>query len=823
MTHRFAVSSLLLLLILPGGGCIYDFNNPFALPDAGSSFDSAPPADGGSLDSGWPADGGPTADHETAGDAAAGPALEIAQCSVLNSCDLSFGQVQVTTAKTMNLDITNTGGQMLVMTQADLRAGSDPAFSVVTAFPIQVQPGDSVTVAVRFAPLTAGQAAAILDISTNAANMADGDLQVELTGTGVNQAVPDLTLSQPQCVWGDVVLGSTSPCEVVLGNNGGADLEVTSVGLTPSSPSVFRILSAPTGSFTITPGATATLTIVAEPVAVGSFAGAIEVASNDPDRITTTVPLSCNGVTANDAGVDDVGAADAAAGQDTGETDAGPPVELQVQLTWDTANADLDLHLVYEGPACSSFDCYAGNCLGAGLEWPPAGPEGNPRLDMDDTSGHGPENITLTGLAPGRYRAAAHLNALNGDPTPIQFIIKILQDGDLALETTYTLNSEKQLRYKAEITVGVDGQVTAVSDIDPVTLQLDSCVDPGLDCPTGQYWRDGGCRAWHRETVESTDGAARIAIDDEGQPHIASVEETSLYDHRIWYFNWNGASWEDRDAEGTLTNDGWIYSPSLALDALRLPHIAYTRSDTERPMYAHFDGTEWIVEQIDSVEISRAISLALTGGGLPRAAYYDAEAGDLRYAFDDGAGWSAELISSAGNVGLYASLALDSAGAPHVAHYNETTENLEHCTRPGGVWSCEVVAADGDQGSWCALALDADDHPRIAYLDGTADALKLASHDGAGWSFEVIDQGFSSVVSTALALDSQGDPHVSYRKHDEECYCYATRDGGTWRRSIIEELHLGSYAGSERYTSIAVDAQGRPHVAYSKTRYARFE
>jgi uncharacterized protein YfaP (DUF2135 family) len=88
-------------------------------------------------------------------------------------------------------------------------------------------------------------------------------------------------------------------------------------------------------------------------------------------------------------------------------TGCAGPSQFRVQLTWvSNPSSDLDLHLVRPGGVfASGNDCYFGNCTGTGLTWG----SGNPRLDVDDTDGFGPENIYLTtGAESGLYRVIIH-------------------------------------------------------------------------------------------------------------------------------------------------------------------------------------------------------------------------------------------------------------------------------------------------------------------------------------------------------------------------------------------------------------------------------
>jgi hypothetical protein len=88
---------------------------------------------------------------------------------------------------------------------------------------------------------------------------------------------------------------------------------------------------------------------------------------------------------------------------------ARPEDDLHVELSWSTPEADVDLHLVQDGSL--PFDC-PGDCFfdAPNPEWAVVGdPDDDPRLDIDDLAGFGPENINLAEPAAGSYDVFVHL------------------------------------------------------------------------------------------------------------------------------------------------------------------------------------------------------------------------------------------------------------------------------------------------------------------------------------------------------------------------------------------------------------------------------
>ncbi|MBX2802854.1 MAG: choice-of-anchor D domain-containing protein [Myxococcales bacterium] len=91
-----------------------------------------------------------------------------------------------------------------------------------------------------------------------------------------------------------------------------------------------------------------------------------------------------------------------------------PEDDVHIELSWSTALADLDLHLIRGGGVFfdEPDDC---NYCNTNPEWGDSGPIDNPRLDIDDRGGFGPENINIEEPVNGTYDVKVHYWKENGD------------------------------------------------------------------------------------------------------------------------------------------------------------------------------------------------------------------------------------------------------------------------------------------------------------------------------------------------------------------------------------------------------------------------
>lgn len=137
--------------------------------------------------------------------------------------------------------------------------------------------------------------------------------------------------------------------------------------------------------------------------------------------------------------------------------EALPAEAVHIELTWDHPDSDLDLHFMrptYEFCDCIT-DVHYRDCARE-PNWFPSTPGANPRLDVDDRAGFGPENLNIDGdgaarfIPAGEYQIAVHYYASNSEisswPTSeSNATVRVFVFGLLAAELSRTMMMDNDL------------------------------------------------------------------------------------------------------------------------------------------------------------------------------------------------------------------------------------------------------------------------------------------------------------------------------------------------------------------------------------------
>jgi hypothetical protein len=197
---------------------------------------------------------------------------------------LNFGNINVASSATQNVQVSNTGNSSVTVTQV---AASGSGISVSgLASPVTLTPSQSMNLTVQFLPTVGGTATGSLTVTNN-----DGvNVVAAVTGTGIQ---PGLNLTPASANFGSVVTGNTNSQTVQVKNSGNANLLITQATVTGTGFSL-NGLALP---MTLAPGQSGNFNVQYAPQAAGSANGAVSIVSNAPNS-PATVTLGGTGVAA---------------------------------------------------------------------------------------------------------------------------------------------------------------------------------------------------------------------------------------------------------------------------------------------------------------------------------------------------------------------------------------------------------------------------------------------------------------------------------------------------------------------------------------------
>lgn len=237
-------------------------------------------------------------------------------------------------------------------------------------------------------------------------------------------------------------------------------------------------------------------------------------------------------------------------------------------------------------------------------------------------------------------------------------------------------------------------------------------------------------------------------------------------------------------------------------------------------------GGGWTVETLGTMSGGVRPGIVIEAGGEPVVVYpwYDVHGSsgtDLFLARRHSQGWSAAPIQS-GILSHDVALARTRTGGLRAAASMRVYSSYSSDDMPlflsweSGSWRGEVAAPSYPSVSTYAVAmgLGPADEPWVCILDvpsyfSTAELLCYGRDSTGTWTRERVDAPDSYGSPPSVAVDAEGRPHLAYYDMNKQVLVHAVKGASGWTTETVD-----ASADVGRGASLALDAQGRPHIAY---------
>ncbi|GAB3855334.1 choice-of-anchor D domain-containing protein [Dactylosporangium cerinum] len=240
---------------------------------------------------------------------------------------LSFGTVPTGANKTLGVSITNTGTTAVTITGFTAPAAPFTA----TGFPASgttLAAGASVSVSVRYTPVTAGTQSSSFIVTSSA-----GSVTVPVSGTAVTGA-PHLTITPNPVAFGQVQVGQTATAVFDIANTGNIALT-----LTKAAPPVgaFNTTTPVSEGQQLSPGDVIHQTVTFTPTATGAQSAVYSITGDDGQG-AILVQLTGTGVTGGGSGGNLAAGRPVTSSSAQGGYPASNAVDADANSYWESAN-----------------------------------------------------------------------------------------------------------------------------------------------------------------------------------------------------------------------------------------------------------------------------------------------------------------------------------------------------------------------------------------------------------------------------------------------------------------------------------------------------
>jgi surface glycoprotein (TIGR04207 family) len=363
---------------------------------------------------------------------------------------VEFGEVEVEENATQTVTISNTGEGNLTVDVGAIANDEDDEFSLVNGSPSEMtlEPGESITVDIEFAPTNVGDASATLFIESDGP---EGNFILDITGTGVADAPGDVD-APARTMFGEVNVSDTKTQTITVENEGDDPVTVNETDISGADADEFEVVNGG-ANFTLEPGDQRDVVVQFAPDSAGDKSAELTVGTENDG--TETTQLSGTGVAVEEPPAE--GNLVATDSVDFGEVNVGESATETVTYTNDGDAAVTVNDLSFSGPNADDFSTdqgeftlAPGESMDVSVTFSPdsAGDASAELTASTENDGSATTQLSGTGVAveeppeePAVGELEAPANTMFGNVTvgePKTQTVTLLNDGNASVTVTQT-------------------------------------------------------------------------------------------------------------------------------------------------------------------------------------------------------------------------------------------------------------------------------------------------------------------------------------------------------------------------------------------------
>jgi hypothetical protein len=319
---------------------------------------------------------------------------------------------------------------------------------------------------------------------------------------------------------------------------------------------------------------------------------------------------------------------------------------------------------------------------------------------------------------------------------------------------------------------------------------------------------------WEIEIPDGTGDAGwciSLALDENDKPHISYDYGFTGGDNLMYAYK-EGSSWYTEVVDDSVEYS--MCATSIGVDSNNRPRIAARPSGSHLGLrFAERSGSQWNTVTLDEGVIVQTLALGVDSGDRPHITYDDYEKYELKYAYYDGSSWHIATVDTTPQSPIdHVDMAIDAVDHLHVVFTHD--RKLKYAYYDGVSWRFDVI----EENLWYtrpSIAVGVNNEPHVIYFDEKADYIKYAYYDSFQWNVEnVIKLDPVGTPDPTIAVDAEGEAHIAYSKRNDitdKDLVYGHRKSSTWEFTVVDdEGDLGLFV------DIALDSFEFPHIAYHR-------